>query len=155
MSSLREHGEYLCLALAMGLMDEPDIIEWADHEIAQLDAPPIELIDIALPKERPRIALMQQLRSLPGSANFVIAAHRAISLLRDKFQNNEIAFDHAVSSLSAYSSWANVSESEKLDARIIEHIFYEAKQGIHGTLDSVREELNGFLTAYSIDNHTN
>ena len=44
MISLREHAEYLRLALALGLLDQSDVVAWADGEIANSDTPPVELI---------------------------------------------------------------------------------------------------------------
>lgn len=151
MVTLREHGEYLRLALAMGLLDPLDIIAWADSEIAHLDRPPLELIDIALADRLSRYELFKQLDALPGCADREAAAHRVLGLLQNKLQRGEVTLSDTVKALEAYYNWATVPEAEGLRAYNFDDALFCADQNYYGTRESVRADIDDFLARYASD----
>jgi len=70
----------------MGLFDASEVIAWADSQIVEADTPPIELIDVSLAAKRSNYDVLKLLREIPGSGDFVSAAHRALGLLRYRIQ---------------------------------------------------------------------
>lgn len=151
MAALREHAEYLRLALAMGLLDIPDVVAWADACIAACENAPIELIDVSLGGTRPRREMITLLGKIEGSADYTAAAHRALGLLRHLFVSADVSLNFAVEALQAYYNWARVSEQEREDAYMFDDLLYCAKQGYTGSLDSVRSELLAFLDRFAQD----
>jgi hypothetical protein len=148
MVSLREHGEYLRLAIAMALLDESEVIAWADSEIAQSGCPSAELIDISMADPRARDELIKLLCALPGSADYEAAAHRVLGLLRAKLSFGEVSLRFAVRALEAYCSWARVSEKEGFLALSFDDAMSCADHGYYGTEDSVRADVEEFLRKY-------
>lgn len=145
MASLREEAEYLRLALAMALLDNDAAVAWADRTIMALDNPPIEIIEVSLAGNKPNDEMMRLLAAVPGQGDLTAVAHQVLGLLHKRLEVGDVSLEAAVEMLWAYHDWAAVSEDERLQAGNFSEYLFGAQEGYWGTLDSVREEIMGFL----------
>lgn len=146
---LREEAEYLRLALAMGLVTPDEVVAWADRQIAALDEPPIQVIDVSLAGSRPAIEIIGLLAAVPGSGDLVAAAHRSLGLFLRRFRAGGISLEQAADMLWAYSNWASVPEDERLWASNFTDVVNCLNLGYYGTPESVRSEVEEFLSRHS------
>lgn len=114
--TLREEAETLRLGLLAGLTQPEGVIVWADRVIAELDEPPIEVIDLALAGNSTIDELRHLLEQVPGPADLARAAHRHLGLLREYQLAGKLSFEEVASRLHLYYLTANVEEGERLMA---------------------------------------
>jgi hypothetical protein len=148
---LREEAEYLRLALAMGLVTPAEVVAWADRQIAALDEPPIELIDVSLAGSRSPVQVMDLLKAIPGDGDLTAAAHRALGRLLKEFRAGGLSPEQVADMLSAYSNWASVPAGERTAASTFRELVYCMRQGWFGTSESVRSEFEDFLVRNSAE----
>jgi hypothetical protein len=147
-ASLKEEAEYLRLTLAMGLTTPDEVVGWADGQIAALDEPPIQVVDVSLAGSQPAFEIMCLLSAVPGGADLTRAAHRALGLFRCRFRAGGISLEQAAEMLWAYSIWASVSEDEQLRASNFRYVVNCLHLGHLRTPESVLKEVEEFLTLY-------
>lgn len=133
----------------MGIINPDEVLVWADRMIAALDDPPIQIIDISLAGSRRAIEIMDLLAAVPGDGDLAAAAHRALALFLQRFRAGGISLEQAAEMLLAYSNWASVPEGERLWASNFTDVVYCLDQGYAGTPDSVRSEIEEFLSRYA------
>jgi len=146
---LKEEAEYLRLALAMGLTTADEVVEWADGQIAALDEPPIQVIDVSLAGSWRAVEIMGLLNVVPGEADLARAAHRALGLFLRRLRDGGISLEQAAEMLWAYSNWASVPEDERLWASNFTDVVNCLNLGYYGTPESVRSEVEEFLTRHA------
>ena len=149
-ASLREDAETMRLALAMGLVTADEVVAWADRLIAELDEPPIQLINVSLSGSSPAYMIVDLLAAIPGRGDLALAAHRALGSFLQRFRTGAISLERAAEMLWAYSNWASVPDDERLWASSFTDTANCLKQGYYGTTESVRSEVDAFLVRYSV-----
>jgi hypothetical protein len=88
------------------------------------------------------------LASIPGQGDLTLVAHQVLWLFRQRLDAGEIPLESAVEILGAYHSYAVVPEDESLAAYNFSEFLYCAQNGLYGTLESVREEIDRFLARH-------
>ncbi|WP_165076113.1 hypothetical protein [Paludisphaera rhizosphaerae] len=149
MPPLREEAETLRLALLMGCFKPDEVVAWADRRIAELAAPPIELVDVATAGGQPPDELARLLKPMPGPADLAAAAHRALGVLRARAISDGFDLKSLTHKLYVYSLEANVSEDEQMEAMNFDDqydclVYY-------GTPEHLRNEVDRYIAEHAAE----
>lgn len=150
MPPLSEEAETLRLALFMGCVKPDEVVAWADRRIAELAAPPIELIDVAMAGGQPPDELVRFLKRIPGPANFTAAAHRALGVLRERAVREGFDLESLTDMLWNYSLEADATEDERWAASRFGNLYHDLEY-YEETAESLREEVDRFLTDHAAE----
>lgn len=91
MSRTRDEAEALAGALELGLCDIPEVIAWADAQIAREDQPSEALCDVALARGRYPQDVAGLLRRFPGAPEKAETVRLVLTLMRERLNREDEA----------------------------------------------------------------
>ncbi|QEH38391.1 hypothetical protein OJF2_69920 [Aquisphaera giovannonii] len=146
MRSLGEDAEALRLGLVMGLHQPRDVVAWADGVIEAMESPPIEIIEIALAKDRPADELSRLLQRVAGPNDMAMAAHRTLHILRASASGG-MPLATLIDILLIYSTQARIPEAERKAAAELGALYDDLEYW--GTPENLADEVRAFLDRYA------
>lgn len=139
--------EVLKLAYEEGAIDRNVIVAWADGQIAALDNPPYELIELSTSGQLSWSAFSNLLRSRVGQVSLV-SSRAALGVLNEAlvFQNMDAV--RVASRLSAVAGDLSLSEKE---ASLIHHleIEHELVEALEYDSAALQDQIAQFLSLYA------
>lgn len=137
-------------ALAVGVADPAETVQWLDREIASEAHPISELLDASLALSAGVPALIGALGALPGECNTALAVRGFFYLARRGLAENK---QRGPAIAQALFRMAVNKEAPSSSAESGMYYFHDAfdlaTQGIHGSEEEVRSELMNFLGEHS------
>lgn len=145
-SHLATVAEYLRIGLTSGLLLPEDAANWAISEIARLDAPPYELIELSYAKTP--LDAIEALASVQGERDRKVAGGWALARLRESLRGPD--FDVRLAAHQAMRIVRAAEFGDEIYYRfdMIEDEVSLALTGAYGTLEDCRTRLLDELASY-------
>lgn len=137
--------------LASGLLSKEEVVDWADKIIANDEQPDIFFIDLALSSSISAKELVHYFSDYLNFEKPVASGRHLLGLLYKQFSTQRLTLEQTVKALITLKSEAVFTESEEACICSIDNEFDCAKNNIYGTIESVYQELDNFLSFYSDD----
>jgi hypothetical protein len=94
--TLKDQAEFFALALESGLKTVPDVIAWADENIAQLETPPLWLLELSLLSKARGQDVVHALRQAEGTSDPPRVVSLWFGLLLDHLRTAEVSAESMV-----------------------------------------------------------
>ena len=148
-----DFADYHRIALHTGCETVDDVIRWADAEIAQIEMPPVPLIDVSLGKSQPVAQICALLKTLVADPNDCSALNAVLTNIATMVCDDQLSVDVAIDRIYDYAKmyapnddlrWAFISLAEDLSC---------IRDGVYWTNDAsalrqpLLEAINRFCAA--------
>ena len=147
-SSLKTTAETLASLLDTGMVKTEKVIAWVDATIAEMDDPPIPLIDASL-FTRDVNALVNSLRALPGKTDQTEALRLTFYYMRESLAEDAELAPKIARALFRMAMDGQIPEGGDGAMFHLDNAFSLADEGIYGDPLQVRQELQDFLDEHS------
>jgi hypothetical protein len=142
--------------LASGLLTKEEVIDWADKIITRDAQPDIFFIDLAMSSSKSTNDVIHYIGDYLNFENPTVQGRPLVGLLYNQYSSRQIDLERAISKLFRLKFEAVFNEQEEGYIYSLENDYDCAKHGIYGSLYTVQQELEKFLSFYkdySIDNY--
>jgi hypothetical protein len=131
----------------IGFFDKIDIEKWAESQIAATDEPSIELIDLAILRDKHPYDVMKLLASVGDEIPVAEAIAAQIGLVGSQFENGPIPLVSAVRGLYTLVLEPGVSDAER---QMIYHLDdgYDCALNGYVSMTDLEAELRTFIQPY-------
>jgi len=141
-------ADVLLCGYDVGFFDKTDIERWADHQIAIIDEPSTELLDLSMIRNTHPLDVMNTLRKL-GSADPLTSVQTRIGFIGLLFDKNRIDTRLAIRGLWSLILESGITDAQKSQIYYLDDGYDLAVAGTYGSLDDVERELRDFVTPYA------
>lgn len=141
-------AELLRCGFDVGYYEKRDIERWADKQIAAIDNPRAELLDLSMLRQVHPHDVMNKLKSLASSAPSSSTRTR-IGFVGLALNRKRISLTNAIRLLDEMTSVPGVTEEEASRIYCLDDARDLAIAGISGNLADVERELHNFLSPYA------
>jgi len=132
----------------VGYFDKSDIARWADRQIAAIDDPCTELLDLSMNRNTHPFDVMQLLRSL-GAADPAATIQAQIGFIGLLYDKQELTTQRAIRGLFALVHESGITEDEKSQIDYLDDGYDLAAAGSYGTIDEIERDLKDFVSPYA------
>jgi hypothetical protein len=134
--------------LASGLLTKEEVIDWADKIITKDEQPAIFFIDLALSSSKSVNDIIHYISDYLNFENPAVQGRPLLGLLYKQFSSRQLTLEQTVRKLFRLKFEAAFTEREEGYIYSIDNDFDCAKHNIYGTLESVYEDVDKFLSFY-------
>jgi hypothetical protein len=146
---LKVQAEVYRLGLLSGYFTNDDVINWADHVIAEEDQPAIEVIDIAFGKRLTSVDLARLLEKVKGEVKEDLPFKIMLGLYSKQLKTHDTTFAEIVKSLYLMlENRVTIPDKEVEMILYFDDGFDLAVAGYYGNLQDLESELREFLNKY-------
>jgi hypothetical protein len=129
-------------------MSAGQIEKWAERWIAELETPPIELIDLATIREIHPIDIFNLLKSVGGNVPPLRYMALSLGLCGELLERNKLTLREVLSWLWKLHDDSGVTEDERNMIYYLDDAYDLAMQGYGGSLEETERELRDFVRPY-------
>lgn len=141
-------AEYFRLGIEIGLLEPESARAWANSEIARLDAPPYEIIEVSWSKDLS--SLLDALSSVPGERDRQSAGRWLLGLLRERLPRPESELQHAASQAMRIAQAAELGDDEYYRFDAVDDELSLARNNVYGSVEECRSTFLAELAAYPV-----
>jgi hypothetical protein len=141
-------AEYFRIGLTAGLLRPEEASNWAIFEIARLDAPPYELIEVSYAKTP--LDAIAALASVQGERDRQVAGGWALAQLRESLRHSDLDVRSAARQAMRIVRAAEFGDEICYRFDMIEDEVALALTGAYGTLEDCRTHLLNELSSYPL-----
>jgi hypothetical protein len=146
--SIADDADILRCGYNMGYFDKPDIERWADSQIAAIDTPADDLLNLSMIRETHPVDVLNSLKSLSAHTPPEQSVATQIGFIGLCYCEGKITLEAAVRALFGVREEIGVSSEQKSAIYWLDDAYDLALAGYYGTRDEVEVELRRFVSPY-------
>jgi hypothetical protein len=132
----------------VGYFDKSDIARWADRQIAAVENPCTELLDLSMIRHTHPLDVMKLLRSL-ASADARATIQTRIGFIGLLYDKRRLTSQLAIRALFALAHEPGVTADEKSQIYYLDDGYDLAIAGTYGTMNDIQRQLKDFASPYA------
>ena len=132
----------------LGFFGKPDIERWADRQIAAVDEPSLELIDLSMNQRVDPHDLLKLLEAV-GQTDARQKVETEIGFLGLLLSSRRITVEKAIRSLWSLVYAPGITDEQQSQIYYLDDGYDLALAGTYGTITEIEVELRAFVTPYA------
>ncbi len=147
-NSMSAEADVLRCGYHVGYFDKSDIARWADRQIATIEDPCTELLDLSMIRQTHPLDVTKLLRSL-GAADLAATIETQIGFIGLLYEERKITTQLAIRGLFALVHEPDTTADQQSQIYYLDDGYDLAVAGTYGTMNEIERELKDFVSPYA------